>query len=414
LITSLSVNKRNSKTNLTAIIILILITSITYVAFPSSLARRTAPETWRVTLPGGYLSTRQLFIKMFPDLSASSFHYVNPDLASQPGLSSIALTVNLESLVAKTTDYVFYENLHVEARGVACSIEVYIVDIGMRLAQVVCRELSIDVNLWPPGADGVYGSLKAKLRGEVLFSVPDVPGSPIHGYYYQGSELAIEWTFVEPRYTVTVSPTAISVPQGYKERIEDMVTVTPLDPAITGSVGFRFECKDWGGINGGVDTSSMGSWPLVLPLEVGVAPWVPSDSYTANVVVTDWLGGKEYRSNDFTVTVTDSGYDIKVNNQNPFETNLQSGTGNKFDVSITPISPYSSGMPIYWRGTSGDFNGIGIGLPGGVQPPPTSVEMNINAEPWVTAGDYEFDVCVFDDGLKQEFTCHVTIHVYAP
>jgi len=402
----ISMPKGRSKkiTIMATMVMLVLAVSMLAVGLSPTAAKRVPPQTWSLRLASGYNGARQTFIKTFPEVSSSGFHYYNPGIMSQPGAPTMSLSINLESVSAKATDYVFYENWHLEARGVDVSIGVPILGLDIRVARIVCRELIADVNLWPP-EDGEFGTLTATLKGEVLLAVPIVPGSPIPGYYYSGPELRLEWTFVEPRYAVTVDPSEISVPQGCRVGEAATVTVTPEEPGITGPVGYRFECREMGGINGWIDTSKM-------KLGINVEPWVPTGTYTANVVVTCWTTGKEYRSNDISVTVTESGFTVMVD---PFNLGqIPQGESRHCNLAVIPWTDYTGGgMPLYWRPTSGDFAGIGIGMPGGIQPPWTG-GLDVNVGGGVPPRVYEMDICVFDGGLNREFSCHVTFEVVPP
>ena len=411
--TKLTLGRTGKITLVTAVVLLLTIGMLVVVIQPT-FAGKPTPQTWSLRLPSGYSSARQMFINMFPELTASKFHYYNPNIAGST--PSISLTINLESISAKATDYVFYENWHLKASGVDVSVGISIGVGDIRVARIVCKDLTADVNLRPPGDNGEFGTLTAKLKGDVLLSVPIIPNSPMPGYYYQGQELTIEFTLVEPRYTVTVTPDELSIPQGCNNGpTPTTVTVTPLEAGITGAVGLGFECKNMGGINGGIEGGG-GTPPLTsLPLHINVQPWVPTGTYTANVVVNDYTTGKQYRD-DITITVTESGYTITVDDQNsPVDLgSIPQGGKKDCKITITPWTTYSNGMPLNWNPTSGDFNGIGIGMPGGVSPPPCECQMTINVNPDVPTGSREMDIWVSDGTLGRQFTCHVTFEVVGP
>lgn len=300
------------------------------------------------------------------------------------------------------------------ASGVDISVGMLIPDL--KVARIVCNQLTADVNLSPPDAKGVFGTLTASLEGNVLLSIPSIPGSPIPGYYYQGQKLRIEFTLVEPVYTVTVTPGTLSIPQGCDNGpTPTTVTVTPLEASITSYVNLGFECNMWG-INGQVQGGG-GTPPLTsLPLQITVQSMVPKGTYTANVVANDPSTGKQFRSNNINITVTESGYTITVDGQNS-PANLGSitqGSGKNFKIDITPWTSYSNGMPLAWNPTN-DFSGIGISIPGGVPPPPCEVTMSINVSPGASIGTHEMDIMVTDGTLgNRQFTCHVTFEVVAP
>jgi len=238
-----------------------------------------------------------------------------------------------------------------------------------------------------------------------------LPSGLAGGYSYEGDSFTIKLTFYEPIYTVTVTPSSQGIPQGCNHDFE--VTVTPLDPDIKGFVDLRWpeELKKQG-IHG-TFKSGGGTPPLTDTLTVYVEPWVPTGSYTTQVIAHDGIAGKDFLSSMVTINVEASGFDVTVEGVNPFSTPIQQGTSQEYKIEVTPLTCYSAEMGLYWRPTSGDFCGIGVEMPGGIDPS-QGVMMVINVGSGAALGPREMDICVFDGNLKQEFCCHVTFVVEPP
>jgi len=401
---------RSGKTIIATIVIMTVLVSLMTAVFLALMPTTVVmgkPATLNIKAPMGYETTKQTFLRTFPDFKAANLHYSNPYLGPPEGPSA-TLTINAGSVSAKAVG----TNLHVTADTLDVSVSMFIEGV-LQFVQIRCKSLEADVNLWTPDSTGKFGTLVARLKGNVLFHVPNIPGLPAGlagGYHYEGQSLTITMTFFEPIYTVTVDPSSRNIPQGCKSDFE--VTVTPLDPDIKGFVNLRWPDElDKQGIHGRFTTGG-GVPHFSDTLTVFVEPWVPTGSYTAQVIAHDWTTGKDFLSNMVTINVEASGFDVTVGGVNPFSTSIQQGMSQGYKIEVTPLTCYSAGMGLYWRPTSGDFCGIGVEMPGGIDPS-EGVMLVIKVGSEVPPGDREMDVCVFDGSLKQEFCCHVTIQIVA-
>ena len=277
---------------------------------------------------------------------------------------------------------------------------------------------------------GEFGILEAQLRRKVLFHFPNIalPGLPpdlTGGYHYEGNSLTIIMTFVEPRYTVTIEPPSLAIPQGCEG--ETTVNVEPLEEGITGHVNFGFEWQylwenEWQwhsdeGIHGWVDTSSIPPGtpvepPLSLPLKVYIEPWVEPMEYRVRVVVHDTTGGNAFYSDPVSMTVLESGYIVEVNGgtEDVVLPDLSIGSGdNGFPVIVTPTTCYTDWV---WLGCEpGGEHDIGFWIEPENEVPYLEAELVVNVGPTANPGTYEFDVVVRDDNLGRDFRCHVTVTV---
>jgi len=386
--------------------VLILMAAAVFIAIQPVTVVVGKPATLNIRAPGGYESTVQIFVRMFPDFTATKLHYSNPYLGSWQGPWA-TLTVNAEYVSAKAAD----TSLHVAAQMLDFSVGVPLEGV-FKWVNIKCKSLEADAAFRTPDADdGEFGTLVAKLKGDVLFHVPNVPGLPKGlegGYHYEGQSLTLTITFVEPIYTIDTT-SELTIAQGCTGSAG--VIVAPIEEGITGKVDLGLECRTEG-IKGWFEPSQ-GVPRFSSQMYVNVQPWVPTGTYTAHMFVKDMTTGKSYQSKDIAITVKESGFTIKVNGQDSPVTLswIPQGTDRTCTINITPWGDYTVGMGLYWRGTSGDFAGIGIEMPGGIPPPPYECPMYIKVSPDVSPGFREMDVCVKDDGLRREFTCHVIFEV---
>ena len=93
---------------------------------------------------------------------------------------------------------------------------------------------------------------------------------------------------------------------------------------------------------------------------------------------------------------------------------IPQGTSRPCTVTVTPWTAYTVGMGLNWQPIEGDFNGIGIGMPGGIPPPPQTFGMKINVSPGAQPGVRKMDIWVADGGLGKDFRCQVTFNVIEP
>jgi len=387
---------------------LILMAAAVFIALQPVTVVVGKPATLNIRAAAGYESMVQVFIKSFPDFTATDLHYGNPYMGPSQGPWG-TLTIDAEYVSAKAAD----TSLHVTAQMLDVSVGNPIGGV-LQWVYIKCKSLEADVTFRTPDADdGEFGTLVAKLKGDVLFHVPNIPGLPKGlegGYHYEGQSLTITATFVEPRYDVIVTPSSLEIPQGTMREAE--VTVMPREAGITGQVSLGFECKDQPGIS-----AEFGPWttpPFTTPLKVHVRPGVEAKEYTAYVIVNDWTTGRIYK-NAITINVIESGFTVTVEDSNPYTlpTPIPKGTSSPpLTVKVTPWTDYTVGMGLYWRPAPGDdFRDIGIEMPGGIPPPPSEVEIIIKVGTNAIVGKHTAYICVADGGLGREFTCQVTFEV---
>jgi len=405
---------------------LVLTVTAIFVALTPVTVVIGKPATLNIKAASSYQSSYTMFIMMFPEFTATNLHYNNPYLGS-PQAWPAHITINLGSVSTKATG----TNQHVIAQNLDASINLPILIEGFwtyKLVEIKCDSLVGDINLWTPDPNtGEFGILVATLKGKVLFHVPNIPGLPsglAGGYHYEGNSLTISATLYEPILIVNLNKYEVSVPQGWQDSSIELVSILPKVEGITAPVGnFRFECVDkYGpirGIKGWIEVppappGTQWTPPLTglnWPLTIMVEPWVKPGVYTGNVIVYDWIAQKNHYSGPIALTVTESGFTVTVDSSNPANLgDIPQGTSRPCTVTVTNWTDYTVGMGLNWQPIEGDFGGIGIEIPGGIQPPQT-FGMKINVSPGAQPGVRKMDIWVFDGGLGKDFRCQVTFNV---
>lgn len=367
------------------------------------------PASLNIKAALGYESAKQVFIKTFPDFSATDLHYSNPYLGPSEGPWG-TLTINAGCVSAKASD----TSIHVTADMLDVSVNIPLGGV-FQLVQIKCKSLVGDIQLWTPNPDtGEFGVLTATLKGDVYFHIPNIPGLPeglAGGYHYEGNSLTITMAFYEPIYSINIEPESLTVPQGGVDTTAT-VTVTPKVEGITGTVTLNWpnEYKEKGIC--GWFNPAMGTPPFTATLKVEVEGWAEPDSYMVPITVHDWVSGKDYKC-DMQITVLKSGYTITVNgSEDPVNLgDIPRGSGKEYEIKINNWTSYSGDVKLYWKPTFGDFSKISVEMPAEIVHPPYTGTMKISVDSEAQQGTYKMEICVFDEKLKREFKCQVEFKV---
>jgi len=297
------------KIAIAAIVTLTLMVAAFFVALkPTSAA--TAAYDYDVRVPGGYESTKQIFYSMFPAFESQNLYYSNPRLGG-----GATLTLNAISLKASSD-----LDPKVGPGGVAFDLDVTGLKLSVTLGIVTILEVyaptaELSAILHEPYASGEFGVVTAILKGpardKARFYVNPLAAlqpSPIPPCDYAGTKLSIRITFVEPRYTVTMTP--LEVPQA--GRATATLTVAPVDTQITGGVSLRFDeesVKEMG-INGWIGDGG-GTPPFTPKLIIAAEPWAKPGPYDAKVILYDWTSNTNFGF-PVQITVVETTYTLTV------------------------------------------------------------------------------------------------------
>lgn len=378
-----------------------------YLTWLSSVTPPTPPPGepgyWEITVPGGYEQLKQSLFTMFPEFEAEDLHYRNPYLG-QPGGPYTTVTVD----VAYLKEYVDSneEALHLEARGLKFYMDPIILPSPpFPHVEVAADDVQLDIDLNEPDPEtGVFGEATARLSGNVVFHIPNIPPM-FEGYDYEGPELNIHVTFVEPEYEVIVDPSSLRIPIGQEGTAT--VTVNPTRE-VSGTVTPRWEC-DIGEIEGWFDAPSGGTPPFTTTLHVNLKEgfeYKPGETYYGKVVAFDFSTGKSFGapveiaiSPLFEVTVDPGEFTI----QREMEVN---GIA---EVTVTPTTEVSNPFKLWW---DYDVPGLDVWLDDdGGQPP---FKTRLSAVAYCDTGTYEIWLVAWDENMQIEYRVPVTITVEEP
>ena len=148
--------------------------------------------SWEMNLPGDYEQIKQTFLRTFPEFEANNLYYRNPYLGPPEGPCA-TLTLDVKHLRAKAGE----DNLHLKANDLELSVEFPLIPslVEVQILKIAGADVELDIVLWEPDANGVFGELTAKFKGNVKFHIPEMPG--LEPYHYEGPELNVKITFVE-------------------------------------------------------------------------------------------------------------------------------------------------------------------------------------------------------------------------
>jgi len=147
-------------------------------------------------------------------------------------------------------------------------------------------------------------------------------------------------------------------------------------------------------------------------------------TYIGNVIASDWTSGREYYSNNISITVTPSGYTVSVEGGTSPPTvglaSIVAGDTAEFAVSVQRWTDYTNDLGLNWKPVSepvpGAFSKIEVWFaPVWGRPDPVfDSKMYIKVHEDAPTGHYEMDICVFDGALGREFYCRVSFEVPTP
>jgi len=152
---------RSGKAIIVTIVIMTILVSLMTAVFLALMPVTVVsgkPANLNIKAPMGYESTKQTFIKTFPDFTATNLHYSNPYIGGPSGPSA-TLTLDAGYVSAQATE----SSLHVTAQ----TLDFSLVAFGQVLpvARIKCNSVEADVNLWTPDSTGKFGTLVAALKG---------------------------------------------------------------------------------------------------------------------------------------------------------------------------------------------------------------------------------------------------------
>lgn len=191
-----------------------------------------SPGNYEATIPSSYQNIQGI-LQFCTTFEANNFHYSNT-LAGGGG-PSMLLTVNAGYLRAEREG----GEINLDAGALNFTIATPPIPVQIAGIQAAGSKVKLHVSIHTPDADGIVGTITAKLKGRAKFHV-HVPGLP--SYDYEGNEMTITMTFIEPDFTVTVTPSRLTITQGTMGVIgTTAVTVTALHyPEVTSTVNLFF------------------------------------------------------------------------------------------------------------------------------------------------------------------------------